>query len=123
MSYSFSSVTKHTARKAHRCEYCRKTIPVGTLHVKIAGKWYGDFHSGRGHEDCRDLWHALYDEYASDEGMAWDLCEVLTEGEPFEVQASLDAQRGFFPHAVNRIEFRLRDWLVDEDDVMEAKHG
>jgi hypothetical protein len=115
-SVSFSCVTTHTARKVHRCEYCRGSIPIGTRHVKLAGKWEGDFYSGRGHEDCRQLWHALYNEFAGDEGMAWDLPEVLTDWMPHEAQQSLDAQRGYFPHAVNRIEFRLRNWIDVADD-------
>lgn len=115
---AFQARTTHTARKTHRCEYCRSTIPVGTQYVRMAGKWEGDFYNGSGHIDCRQLWLALYDEWAWDEGMAWDICEVFTEsGEILAAQEALDAQRGFLPHAVNRIEFRLRDWLTwDEDD-------
>jgi hypothetical protein len=43
--------------------------------------------------------------------MSFDLCEVLNGWSPFEVQESLDSQRGFTPHAVNRLEWQLRDWL------------
>ena len=120
----FRSETKHTARKAHRCDYCRGTIPAGTAYLNISGKWQGDFYSARGHTDCRDLWLALYDEYADHgEGMAFDLPEVISDlVSPPEAQESLDAQRGYFPHAVNRIEWSLRRWLAD-DDAEDSDHG
>lgn len=117
MSDSFQSRSEHTARKPHCCAYCHQTIPAGARYVKMAGKWEGDFFSGRGHIDCRELWLALYDGWAWDEGMPWDITEVFTEsGEIGEAQQALNAQRGFFPHAVNRIEFALRYWLDWDDE-------
>lgn len=120
----FRSETEYASRKPHRCDYCRGTIPAGTRYLKIAGEWQGDFYSARGHIDCRDLWNALYDEYADHgEGMAFDLPVVLREAvSPCEAQESLDTHRGYFPHAVNRIEWRLRDWL-SEDEAEESDHG
>jgi hypothetical protein len=48
--------------------------------------------------------------------MLWDLTEVLSEsGDKIAAQGALDAQRGYFPHAVNRLEFRLRDWFGMEN--------
>jgi hypothetical protein len=112
MGDSFQSRSEHTARKPHRCEYCRQTIPAGERYAKMAGKWEGDFYAGKGHLDCRGLWLELYNDWSWDEGMPWDIAEVFTEsGEMLEAQSALDAKRGFFPHAVNRIEFQLRDWL------------
>ena len=119
MNY-FQAVSTHTARKAHRCDYCGSRIPVGTVYAKMVGKWEGEFYEGKGHADCRDLWSALYDEWAYDEGMPWDISEVFVEsGEIHAAQEALDTQRGRFPHAVNRIEFRLLNWLTwdDEEDA------
>ena len=109
----FQSDTTHTARTPHRCVFCLCTIPAGTIYLKIAGRWQEDFYSGKGHPDCRQLWNALYDDWAdSCEGMVWDITEVFTEsGEMTAAQDALDDQRGFLPHAVNSLEFRLRYWL------------
>lgn len=113
---SFSSERTVTARKPHRCEVCRQTITIGTRYRQVAGRHDGDFCYGRMHPDCRALWHALFDDWGDPwEGMAWDLSEVMCDsGEVVGAQRSLDAQRGFFPHAVNRLEFRLRGWLNRE---------
>ena len=112
----FSHEATVTARKPHWCEYCCCQIPVGTLHVKMAGKWGGDFCAGRGHSDCKELWDKMFDEYGDpNDGMPWNLPEHISDMvSPFEAQASLDHWRGFYPHAVNRIEFRLRNWMEDE---------
>lgn len=120
---SFQSVTTHTAHKPHRCNYCRSTIATGTPYLKIAGRWQGDFYSGKGHQDCRALWHRLYFDWAHDEGMDWNLAEVLTEScERVKAAEALNFWRGDFPHAVNRLEFRLRDWLTfDEDEDKEGR--
>lgn len=120
----FQSVTTHTARKPHRCAYCRSTIPEGATYLKLAGRWRGDFYTGKGHQDCRALWSALFDDWGDWEfGMGWDLAEVFNEsGEIGATKQALNANRGLFPHAVNRIEFRLRDWLTwDEDEDPEGR--
>jgi hypothetical protein len=102
-----------TGRKWHRCAFCQCSIQPETVHLKMAGNWGGDFYSNRGHVDCELLWNALFAEYGdASEGMRFNLCTVLTSWEPCEVQESLDAQRGFTPHAVNRLEWMLRDWLA-----------
>lgn len=119
----FQSTTTHTARKPHRCAYCRSTIAAGTAYVKMAGRWHGEFYAGRGHSDCRALWDSLYWDWAGDEGMDWDLAEVFAEsGEIGAAKEALNFRRGQFPHAVNRLEFRLRDWLTwDEDEDPEGR--
>lgn len=40
------------AKKQHRCEECRAPILVGERHYYYAGKWDGDFSSGRQHTLC-----------------------------------------------------------------------
>ncbi len=119
MSDDFQSFTTRTARIPHRCVYCRGTIPAGTKYLAIAGKWQGDFCSGKGHIDCRELWNSLFDDWGDPyDGMAWDICEVFADtGETVEAQLALNECRGLYPHAVNRIEFRLRDWFLEEEDV------
>jgi hypothetical protein len=113
----FQTEKTHTARIPHRCVFCRCTIPAGTKYVKLAGRWMGDFYSGKGHPDCRELWNALYADWSDPwEGMAWDIPEVLGDsGDMYAMQEALDTQRGFLPHAVNRVEFRLRYWLDGGD--------
>ena len=120
MSDDFQSFTTQTAITQHHCVYCRRTIPAGTKYLAMAGKWQGEFYSGKGHIDCRDLWNSLCDGWGDPyEGMAWDICEVFAEaGETVEAQLALNARRGLYPHAVNRIEFRLRDWFSDVEEDM-----
>ena len=119
----FQSVTTHTARTPHRCVYCRSAIAVGASYVKLAGRWQGDFFTGKGHQDCRELWNSLFGDWAHDEGMDWNICEVFTESDEIRAtQEALNSRRGLFPHAVNRIEFRLRDWLTwDEEEDQEGR--
>ena len=115
MSFDDFQTSKiRTAKKPHRCEYCRSVIPAGVQYVAMAGKWQGYFFHGKGHLDCRELWNSLYNDWADcAEGMAWNICEVFLEtGECIEAQHALNARRGLFPHAVNRVEFRLRNWLA-----------
>jgi hypothetical protein len=103
-----------TARQAHRCACCRGWISPGTRYMKLVGKWQGDFYAERVHDDCYALWTALFDDWGDPyDGMPYDLTEVFTDGRAHELEVvdALDAQRGFFPHAVCRIEFRLRKWL------------
>lgn len=116
MSYSFSSKTKHIARKWQVCGYCQSDIPPGTLHLKMAGKYDGDFYAARGHLDCERLWRTLFDFLSPyGDGMQFNLCEELTSCcTANEAQDMLDAVRGYYPHAVNRLEFGLRQWLVEE---------
>ena len=51
----FYSEEKVKARKAHRCDECHRAIPIGTIYVKIAGKWDGEFQTYEQHVECRDF--------------------------------------------------------------------
>lgn len=117
----FQSETTHTARTPHRCAHCRCQIAAGSAYVKMAGRWQGDFYSGKAHPDCRALWSALYADWSDPwDGMGWDLAEVFLDcGDKEATQDALDAQRGFLPHAVNRIELRMRHWLNGDTDDRE----
>jgi hypothetical protein len=110
----FQSETTHSARRPHRCAFCRCAIPSGGIYLKITGRWQGDFYSDKGHTDCRELWNSIYNQWADDwDGMVFDITEVFTDsGEVEAAQDTLNKHRGFFPHAVNRVEFRLRKWLA-----------
>jgi hypothetical protein len=109
----FSTSRTIVARKSHRCEHCRQPIDPGVRHLQLAGKWQGDFYACRVHDDCNALWDHLFHDWGDPyDGMEYDLIEVLlASGELQAAQESLDARRGFLPHAVCRIEFRLRKWL------------
>lgn len=50
------------ARKEHRCTACGKPIPIGTRHVAASGKWDGEVHTERAHEECLALLRELPDE-------------------------------------------------------------
>jgi hypothetical protein len=107
-----------TARKAHRCACCRGWISPGTRHLKLVGKWQEGFYAERVHDDCYALWTALFDDWGDPyDGMPFDLPEMfLDSGDWQAVQEALDCQRGFFPHAVCRIEYRLRKWLTGDEE-------
>jgi hypothetical protein len=108
---TFATSTHHTARKMHRCAICRSRIPVGLRHLKLVGKWDGEFYAERAHDDCYALWTALFYDFGDPSyGMPYDLTDVMGDHPRHEAQDALDAQRGFFPHAVNRLEFRMQ-WL------------
>lgn len=106
------------ARKKHVCECCWSPIPPGSPYLRLSGKWEGDFYDSSQHGDCRALWNALYNEWADlGEGMAFDLIGVFQDtGESQLAQESLNKWRGHFPHAVTRLEHRMRDWLEDGDE-------
>lgn len=116
----FSTEVKRKARKSHRCECCRQAIVAGSEYLSLSGVWQGDFHHSRQHIDCRSLWNAVFDHWGDPwDGMAYDLVWVfLDQGDRTETQAELNAHRGFWPHAVNRMEWAMRDWLQDD----EARH-
>lgn len=113
MSNSFQACTTHTARKAHRCAHCGSQIAPGSRYIKTVGRFDGDFFAERTHVDCSGLWHALFLDWGDPyDGMAFDLLDVLPAcGCADVVVAELNAYRGHFPHAVCRIEHRLRKWL------------
>lgn len=112
---TFATSTHQTARKPHRCAICRRGISVGTRHLKLVGKWQGDFYAERAHDDCYAMWSDMFDDFGDPiDGMPYDLTEVFESYSRDEVQVELDARRGVFPHAVNRVEFTMRKWLEPE---------
>jgi hypothetical protein len=117
VSYGFSASTSLAARKAHLCACCGHRMALGTRHLKMVGKWQGDFYAERMHEDCYGLWNALFDDWGDPwGGMQFDLADVFCAyGDAAAAQEALNAQRGFYPHAVCRLEYRLRRWLEGGD--------
>ena len=117
MTFNYERPT--TARKAHRCAHCRGRIAPGETYLRVAGNdVYGDFMAFKAHTDCRALWHDMFDDWGDwNDGMDLDLAVVLSEsGDLPAVREALNHHRGFFPHAVCRIEFRLRYWLTEDND-------
>jgi len=109
----FYSARLVTARKFHRCEACGRSIEPGQTYRKIAQRIDGEFDAIAMHDECDTLWRLLYVEldYAG-KGMPWDIGEALSGGlNSDEAQEVLDSCRGWFPHAVTRIEFTLRERL------------
>lgn len=41
------------AIKQHRCDSCQKPILVGEEYIRMAGKYEGEFWSGKNHPECR----------------------------------------------------------------------
>lgn len=119
MSNSFRTETVVACRRQHRCDYCRCDIPAGTPSVKIVGKWEGAFYTARGHLDCEAMWREVYDWFASDEGMAFDLAEVFFDAG--EGQETLDHLRGFYPHVVTRIERLQQMSAIAHADSLRAR--
>jgi hypothetical protein len=115
MGYDFHTSATVKARKQHRCEHCRAPILPGQTHHRIVGKWQGDFYAVRAHEDCHQLWNALFSDWGDPwDGMPYDLPELFADSCDKEAaQEALDCNRGHFPHAVCRVEYRLRYWLSE----------
>lgn len=103
-----SEITVKSGRKAHHCDYCGGTIPKGAPSIKSAQIWEGDFYSHRGHVDCVALWKRAFHDHGDPwEGMGIDLAEAIGGDECREIkQECLDAYRGYFPHAICRLELR-----------------
>lgn len=109
----FQTWTRRTARKPKRCESCRSSILPGQAYRKYAGKSDGDFYSMIMHEDCAGLREELADTFDPDnEGMDPDMVEEIAAAgiSAREVDDILNSARGFYPHAVCRLEYRMRNW-------------
>lgn len=118
MTRAFHVTTTRKAAKPHRCDFCRGLIRVGQRYERIAG-FYEDFYTGAGHSDCYAFWCAIYREVDyTEDGLPWDLAEIFTDWIDCQLSAQqlLDRMRGRFPHAVCRLEFKLRAWLENEDE-------
>lgn len=80
------------ARKNHICQVCGCAIPKGTEHHFQTSAFDGSVYSWRVHSDCAEMhWHH-------------------NDGREYDDQCDdyyLDEYRGFWPHSVNRIEYRI----------------
>jgi len=77
------------ARKAHQCQVCGCEIELGTTYHRQAGVYDGSWQSWWAHSDCAEMhWHH------NDGRMEDDQCDDYY----------LSEYRGFWPHAVCRIE-------------------
>ena len=63
------STTWRTARKAHTCNYCRRTIQPGERYEHYVGKYDGELYTWRAHEKCVFIAHEIWDYVDQDEGM------------------------------------------------------
>lgn len=80
------------ARKNHICDVCGCTIPKDTLHHYQTSAYDGSVSSWRVHSDCAEMhWHHNEGRYGDDQSD-----DYLGYG-----------YRGFWPHAVNRLEYRV----------------
>lgn len=116
MGYDFQTSRETRSRKPRVCECCQSAIPAGQRHTLAVGVWEGDFYHARLHSDCWAAREDFCDLLDPDgDGLQFDIGNALCEvGGVSDVQATLDAVRGKFPHVVARFEFRLRSWLDRE---------
>ena len=69
-----STFTMPKARKEHKCDLCRRTIPVGTKYVRFSGKDNEDFFDVKLHTEC----DKIVNEYCRDECESeWDMWGVI----------------------------------------------
>lgn len=121
---TFQTETKIGAtRKPHRCDFCMGTIPKGSIAIKQAGKWDGDFYYAYGHRDCVEMWGKSYHVYADyDYGMPHDLLEAIGDGEGTDIVLhELSLWRGQFPHVVTRLEYRIQKSEIAYADQLRAR--
>lgn len=85
------------ARKDHRCSECRGYIRKGTTYQRQTGISDGYPYTWKVHIDCANLFFAMN----KDAHRWYDDQIELPEFSLDEIQA----YRGYFPHAVCRIEF------------------
>jgi len=94
-------------RKQKVCEMCKTTIPVGSPAIHTAQVFDGEFYSHTVHQDCREAWNWFYATCGFDDPVTWDIFEAFMAENFNEGIDLLNAARGYFPHVVNRIEFRM----------------
>ena len=87
------------ARKPHRCEECGRTIPKGESYLRQVNADGSQVWTFKAHTDCAALGaayrttHRLWDEYD------WLPMYELADGDHL-----LGQWRGYYPHAVCRLE-------------------
>ena len=80
-----------TSRKTHICDVCGTTIPSRSRYLKSSGVFDGMWWDAKAHEDCAEM-HVHHNDGRSED----DQCDDYY----------LDEYRGYWPHAVCRIELR-----------------
>ncbi len=71
---------KVTARKEHKCSYCRLKIAIGDKYFHSVHKYDGTIYTWKSHGHCIDIAHKLrmYDD--ADEGVTDEIfCETISE--------------------------------------------
>ena len=110
------------ARKHHQCFDCYRSIAPGQTYVHQTNVGDGHLYSLAQHLDCRDL----ADRYRHDAGLSmWDYADGFPPlkddwCDSGDHDALCDQYRGFYPHAVCRMEWgeqvadiRLADRLAE----------
>ena len=75
MAWEISTKTTPTARKAHVCDECGKSIPAGSKYFKLEGLWEGEFTTYRAHADCSDA----VQHFNRLHGLCHDECMALSD--------------------------------------------
>lgn len=68
MYQNLTHVTRK-ARKAHKCDWCGKTIQKGERYKYQTYLWDGDFYDWKSHEACSRVVSAIWEYCEPDEGM------------------------------------------------------
>lgn len=97
------------ARKHHRCFHCYRSIAPGTKHRRSVLK-FDYVYALRFHPDCEALWD-MYSTEANVSPRDYDdgyppIYDDWRDSGDFDQLC--DQYRGFFPHAVSRLEFTAR---------------
>jgi hypothetical protein len=102
VSYGFNSEETRTARKAHKCEHCRKPIDIGAKYRRSAGVFEGGFYCWKEHSDCHEAWETL--NFSRD-------------------QRDLDGWEGALPLYLDDHEPEDRLWMREEFPAVAARLG
>lgn len=118
--FSVDSIVK--ARKYHRCFHCYQQIAPKTKYIKQFVTDYGTAWTIKMHEDCEKLFWFYIDDcnlrsYYDDE--LPPLYDDWMESD--EICSMIDHYRGFYPHAITRIETTLRRYNPDGTDRRREK--
>ena len=100
------------SRKIHVCDVCGIEIPKGTIYHKQSGIHDGHPYTWKVHQDCAQLYWKL------NEGMFW--YDEYLDVYDFD-WATVEAIRGFYPHAVTRMELMKHRWDVKWESKIAAR--